>query len=82
MSQSGTHLCNLCYSNTAICDAERNDGQEQVMNIAEERAELTVSASAKTGEGLDSFVTCLEVTTGRPGIQLLVRVATAKVDPH
>lgn len=34
------------------------------MVAAEERDELTVAASAKTGEGLDSFVTCLEVTTG------------------
>lgn len=28
----------------------------------EERDELTVAASAKTGEGLNDFVTCLEVT--------------------
>lgn len=35
--------------------------QEQVRVNAEERDALTVSASAKTGEGLDAFVTCLEV---------------------
>ncbi|CAM9113222.1 unnamed protein product [Laminaria digitata] len=34
--------------------------QEQFVVAAEERDELTVSASAKTGAGLDSFVTCLE----------------------
>ncbi|CBJ33718.1 PHflX, plastid HflX GTPase [Ectocarpus siliculosus] len=34
--------------------------QEQVRVDAEERDELTVAASAMTGEGLDDFVTCLE----------------------
>lgn len=35
--------------------------QEQVRVDAEDREELTVAASAKTGQGLDDFVTCLEV---------------------
>ncbi|CAM9485500.1 unnamed protein product [Ectocarpus fasciculatus] len=35
--------------------------QEQIRVDAEEREELTVTASAMTGEGLDDFVTCLEV---------------------
>ncbi|CAM9854728.1 unnamed protein product [Scytosiphon promiscuus] len=34
--------------------------QEQIRVNAEERGELTVTASAKTGLGLDDFVTCLE----------------------
>lgn len=35
--------------------------QRQVRVDAEERGELTVAASAKTSQGLDDFVTCLEV---------------------
>ncbi|CAM9236692.1 unnamed protein product, partial [Hapterophycus canaliculatus] len=34
--------------------------QEQIRVNAEERGELTVTASAKTGQGLDDFVACLE----------------------
>lgn len=42
-------------------DVVPEDEQEQIRVDAEERGELTVAASAKTGQGLDDFVTCLEV---------------------
>ena len=42
-------------------DVVPEEEQEQIRVDAEERGELTVAASAKTGQGLDDFVTCLEV---------------------
>ena len=36
---------------------------------AGDRKGLTVSASAKTGQGLDDFITCLEVIRTKRGCQ-------------
>lgn len=39
--------------------------QDEVRLRTGAREQLTAAASAKTGEGLDEFVACLEVTYGR-----------------
>lgn len=54
--------CVLCCASLAARHSRLQlTQQEQVRVDAEEREELTVAASAMTGEGLDDFVTCLEV---------------------